>query len=206
MFILEVVTETDEEKYKRLNYETIPSELWNIFPTHGNYIVELLKFAGYQSRETILKLKDPDEKRKWLTFVAEHSFLMDETEKKKTFGIFAKKPEFVKIIPGLETVFTRFIKSVEDLIPKASTRNSTVSHETGKVKSNKTWTVDKLLGRIMDTVMKRVPSSKNPDLTREKASKALVHSILVFYVYNYFFFGWCIDSFSVERNTKVVKK
>ena len=70
--------ETEEEKYQRLNCGTIPDYLWNIFPSHGQYIVQLLMFARYQSRETILKLKDPDEKKKMLSFAANHSFLLDQ--------------------------------------------------------------------------------------------------------------------------------
>jgi len=51
-------------------------------------------------------------------FASQHHDLLDQEEKISTFGIFARKPTAVSILPGLTPVFRRFIKEVEDLVPK----------------------------------------------------------------------------------------
>lgn len=180
--------ETEEEQYQRLNCGTLPTHIWDIFPAHGQYIVQLMKFAGYQSRETIVKLKDPDEKRKMLSFAANHTFLLDEAGMKETFGIFVKKPEAVMILPGLETVFQRFIKTVENLIPKKKQANKRIPSSTSTANSTLTASeslnattsstpdattklnAENLKDRILNQIMKRIQSeSDSPKLSREEA-------------------------------------
>ena len=60
----EGTTETDEQRYQRLNNEPIPDNLWNMIPQHGKYIVNIMKFCGYQTRNSIVKLKEKDEVKK----------------------------------------------------------------------------------------------------------------------------------------------
>ena len=179
---VESVGETEEERYQRLHYETIPDKLWDIFPAHGQYIVQLLKLGGYQSRETIVKLKDPAETKKMLSFAANHSFLLDEGELKQTFGLFAKEPKSVMILPGLEGVFQRFIKTVENIIPKKKQSNNKLSSPTGssvKPKDhqvdesvNLKWNAKKLQDRLLDWIMKRNPVNSEDNsisMTRDEA-------------------------------------
>ena len=109
-----------------MNYQTIPSKLWEIFPAHGQYLVNLLKFCGYQSRETIIKLKDEKEIVKMFQFAGKHHDLLDQEEKNATFGIFSRKPTAVMILPGLTPVFRRFVKEVDDLIPKTKQTTSCI--------------------------------------------------------------------------------
>ena len=100
--------------------QSIPEHLSNIFPSHGEYIANILKFCGYQSRETIVKLRDKDEVKKMFTFAATYCDLIDKNNRRKTFGIFARNPQTVTVLPGLKPVLKRFITAVENLIPKKS--------------------------------------------------------------------------------------
>ena len=76
------------------------------------------KFCGYQSREIIIKLRDEKEISKMLEFAAKSHDVLDENEKVYTLGRFHRKPESLCILPGLVPVFKRFVKAVDDLIPK----------------------------------------------------------------------------------------
>ena len=106
------------------------------------------------------------------------------------------------ILPGLETVFQRFIKTVENIIPKkklsnkkvfssssifTSTLNTTTSstlNETATTNLN----VEHLKERILKQIMKRVSSSgsSESDLTNDKPSlsreEAGIFNYLIIYL------------------------
>ena len=106
--------------------DIIPDYLWNIFPSSGQYIRHLMKFAGYQSRKAILSLTNKEEMKTMLQFAIDMNGCMDADEKKRVFGIFAKSPEKLQILPGLQETFNSFLKSVEDLtsVKKKSTNSA----------------------------------------------------------------------------------
>ena len=123
-FNLEDATNQEEtEEYDRLNYQTIPDHVWKIFPAHGEYVVNALQFCDYRNREAIVKLKDKTEANKMFKWLADHHELVPSDEKKQIFGIFASKPHLVAILPGLESSFKRFVKTVEDLVPKKGSKS-----------------------------------------------------------------------------------
>ena len=164
--------ESEADQFNRLNYQTIPEKLWKIFPSHGSYLVHILKFCGYQSRETILKLKDEKEVAKMFEFAAQHHDLLDQEEKILTFGIFARKPTAVSILPGLTPVFRRFIKEVEDLVPKpkqsaskffqksTSSPSSSLPAAASKSSANKEVTIESITARMENWLDKE--KKKNP--------------------------------------------
>ena len=181
-FFLLGTGETEEEKENRLNYGTLPEHLWKIIPSHGAYMENLLKFAGYNSRASIVKLKDKEEMKKVVAFAAEHAYLIEKDDLKKTFGIFAKNPEAVKVLPGLEPDIKRFIDAVENLIPKkpkpatppqASKRTaestSSVSDIVGK-KSKATHTVESIQTRFKSWLVKELVGK---DITVDEGMKLL---------------------------------
>lgn len=59
-------------------------------------------------------------------FAGKHHDLLDQEEKNATFGIFSRKPTAVMILPGLTPVFRRFVKEVDDLIPKTKQTTSCI--------------------------------------------------------------------------------
>ena len=72
-----------------------------------------MEFCGYQSKEAILRLKNADELQKMFKLAKDMADVITDEEKKKVFGIFASKPEKVKMLPGLEITFKQFLWSFE---------------------------------------------------------------------------------------------
>ena len=126
----ETEEETEEERYDRLNYESISPLLWNMFPTNGDYIKQIMQFCGYYNRESILRLKDKGEQAKMFKFIADRQELVED--KKSTFGVFAAKPSLLTILPGLEPILKRFIAKVEDIIPKKQSSNARSTEKMSK--------------------------------------------------------------------------
>lgn len=162
----------DDHGYEDPNFETIPDELWNIFPSHGKYIKEMMIFCGYQSRESILKLKDNEEVQKMLKFTIQNEAVLEGDERKKVFGMFYKQPNLLSIKPGLEPVFKRFISQVENLIkPVGRERNTvepTCSTKTKNVipKGPKP-TPDELMERVRKWLIKESSKPLNRSLTED---------------------------------------
>ena len=46
----------------------IPDEIWNIFPSQGTYVKKIMKFSGYETIDSVLKLKSKDEIEKNVFF------------------------------------------------------------------------------------------------------------------------------------------
>ena len=69
-----------------------------------------MEFAGYTTRDAVLRLRDAKELRKMFEFAIDMSDIIED--KQNYFGIFAKKPEKVRVLPGLEAVFKDFLHAV----------------------------------------------------------------------------------------------
>ena len=78
----------------------IPDEIWKIFPSQGTYVKKIMKFSGYETIDSVLKLKSKDEIEKMFSFVKTMADVVEE--KDAMFGIFSKCPEKVMLLPGLE--------------------------------------------------------------------------------------------------------
>ena len=73
--------------------------------------MEMLKFSGYETFESVMKLKKPGEIEKIIDFVKENIDVIDD--KSKILGIFEKNPSKLKLLPGVEPILQKFISSVE---------------------------------------------------------------------------------------------
>ena len=80
--------------------DSLPEALWTMFPPSGNYIKNILKFSGYDTPESIIKLKDEAELGKAFDFEKSVSDIVPNTE--KMFEIFCGNPQSVVLIPGLK--------------------------------------------------------------------------------------------------------
>ncbi|CAB4013594.1 Hypothetical predicted protein, partial [Paramuricea clavata] len=116
--------------------DAIPDEIWNMFPSKGTYLKNIIKFSGYETIDSVLKLKSKDEIEKMFLFVKTMADIVEE--KDAMFGIFSKCPEKVMLLPGLEPVLTKFLDAVEKLkseksskkIPKDSAKKITMTKPT----------------------------------------------------------------------------
>lgn len=111
----------DENQYDELNYGDIPEELWKIFPSNSKYIMNIMKFCGYDNRESILRLKCEKEVSKMFKFVVDREKLV--TNKEEMFGIFAADVTLLTILPGFKPTFKRFLTKVENLVPNRTTKS-----------------------------------------------------------------------------------
>ena len=73
---------------------------WNIFPSRGNYVKNILQFSDYETACSVLKLRDKNELYKAFSFVKSVSDIIPDKE--EMFGIFSTNPQKVMLIPGLE--------------------------------------------------------------------------------------------------------
>ena len=64
--------------------DKIPDNLWKIFPVKGQYIKNILIYSGYETFDSIIKLKDDSELTEAISFVKEMSEIMDENERGRT--------------------------------------------------------------------------------------------------------------------------
>ena len=81
-------------------------------------ISDLMVFCHYTNRDAILRLKDEDQVKKMFENVLELEELIPDEQRADMFGIFERKPSLLRILPGLQPGFTRWLQEVEDLIPK----------------------------------------------------------------------------------------
>ena len=72
-----------------------------------------MKFCGYDEVDSVLLLREEDERTKMFDFIKEMVDIVDDKE--KTFGIFATVPEKVRILPGVERKFEDFLDEVQKL-------------------------------------------------------------------------------------------
>ena len=88
--------------------------------------MHIMKFCGYKSRDAILRLKDEQEVTNMFKTAIELQELIPEEDRKITFGIFEKNPTMLKVLPGVDPGFKRFLKMVEGLVPKTVTKKNGV--------------------------------------------------------------------------------
>ena len=81
-----------------------------MLPDAALYLRNIMEFAGYTTRDAVLRLRDAVEQRKMFDFAIEMADILED--KQKYFGIFASKPEKVRVLPGLEAVFKQFLDAV----------------------------------------------------------------------------------------------
>jgi len=133
--------------------EMIPSRLWNIFPPNGKYLKNIMEFCGYQSSEAIVRLKNPDEMQKMFDFVKEMTDIIDD--KQEMFGIFAPKPEKVRVLPGLEVTFKKFITSVESHRTTGAITPVAASNSKKRKRSGVVTTSEDIMSQMMEWCSKR---------------------------------------------------
>ena len=93
--------------------QEIPENIWALIPPRGAYLIEIMKFCGYDEVDSVLLLREEDERTKMFDFIKEMVDIVDDKE--KTFGIFATVPEKVRILPGVERKFEDFLDEVQKL-------------------------------------------------------------------------------------------
>lgn len=90
----------------------VPQKFWEFFSAPSSkYVMEILRFCGYETYDSVIKLKKPGEIEKMLNFVKENVELIDD--KSKILGFFEKDPSKLKLLPGVEPILQGFITSVE---------------------------------------------------------------------------------------------
>ena len=125
------VDEWYENPYNAVNLGDIPDEIWNLYPSNRKYIANIMKFAGYVNRESILRLKCDGDITSMLKYVADRSKLVKDKE--AMFGEFELYPSLLAIHPGLKPTFNRFITIVENLVPKRKTPGIMCSRATSQI-------------------------------------------------------------------------
>ena len=95
----------------------IPSHLLEIIPKSGTYIKSIMEFTGYNDVEAVCRLKDPKELQTMFDFAAN---VADGVQnRQEVYGIFASNPKRLRILPGIQSSFQRFLNEVEKLKPKS---------------------------------------------------------------------------------------
>ncbi len=94
------VTRLKDKYESKVKDENLPEYLWNVFPATGSYLKNILKFCGYVTVNSVLKLKHQDELEKAFTFTKSMVDLIDNKE--EVLGIFHRFPEKLMMMPGLE--------------------------------------------------------------------------------------------------------
>ena len=90
-----------------------------MFPEQDTFIPNIMKFCGYLTRNSILKLKNESEVQKMFEYVVKMAELIPD--KQAMFGIFAPKPTLLSEMgmpPGTWSTFERFLDRVDKLLPK----------------------------------------------------------------------------------------
>ena len=102
-----------EHNLNLMNSQEIPKNIWGLIPSCGEYLIEIMKFSGYDEIDSVLQLKEDEERKKMFDFVKEMIDVVEDRD--KTFGIFATVPDKVRVLPGLEKKFEDFLNAVEKL-------------------------------------------------------------------------------------------
>ncbi len=71
-----------------------------MFPQSGQYLKNIMKSSGYETIESILKLRYREELNKMFDFIKSVSDIIEDKE--EMFGVFKSNPNKVTLIPGLE--------------------------------------------------------------------------------------------------------
>ena len=161
-------------RYQRLNIGDLPSHVWDRFPSNDTYLKNLMLFCQYTHREAILRLKDGDEVKRMFQSVLELEELIPDEQRRDMFGIFERKPSLLRILPGLQPGFKRWLQEVENLVPKRGMCSKSHPPEKKRKKhnadadamqmetSNSTGKKDNEL-TVSDITAKRVSTKTQPD-------------------------------------------
>ena len=75
--------------------DSIPEVLWDMFPPKCHFLRNIVRFAGYETKESAMKLRTEDERTKMFDFV---KCMIDIVEDKdEMFGIFKRNPQKVML-------------------------------------------------------------------------------------------------------------
>ena len=102
----------------------IPKHVYDLLPHSANYLKEMMTYAGYETISSVSKLESSEERAKWISFIVSMHGAMGNEEGKKVFGKFYNIPEKLMILPGLETAFYDFVKTVKKLQSSHSSSDS----------------------------------------------------------------------------------
>ena len=130
----------------------IPSHLLEIIPKSGQYIKSIMGFAGYNDVEAVSRLKDPKELQTMFDFAADVADGV--TNKEEIYGIFAANPKQLRILPGIEGAFQRFLNEVERMKPKTATAIVKPSSRKRPPKSTNV-SVEDLESQVMDLLQEK---------------------------------------------------
>ena len=150
----------------------VPDHLWNLFPPNCMYLKEMMIFCGYETKDAVLSLKSEEELRNMFQFAIEMYETLSEEDKNKIFGIFSKKPENVRILPGFKSTFDKFLQALGEK-PQRNENVSNVPELPLKRKStqlNKVVSVKHTLEDVKFQMQKWL-------LKQEKAGKFKVKSV-----------------------------
>ena len=114
-FLENTVVENDDqncEQEKELSQE-IPITVWNILPKNANYIRKIMIFSGYETLDSVITLQNEAERKKMFQFAVMMKDVIEDHD--EMFGIFSRIPEKVMILPGLNSVFEKFIQAAVHL-------------------------------------------------------------------------------------------
>lgn len=106
-----------------LSNDTVPISSWEIFPPNASYLKEILQYCGCSTFGSLLKLEKREELNKIFDFVKEMAEDMTSEERIKILGVFKNNPQKLRILPGLEDVFTNFLKHLRKLKGLSQTDN-----------------------------------------------------------------------------------
>ena len=109
---LETETKSINIDKNQISCETLPEELWELLPNNAEYLKNIMKFSGYETFESVIRLQNKDEIQKMFDFVIMMKSVVENSH--EMFGIFSTIPEKVMILPGLVPVFEKFIQSVQE--------------------------------------------------------------------------------------------
>eukprot|EP00794_Sanderia_malayensis_P019186 gene19186-21108_t len=154
-------------EFKGRKKQEIPQDVWNIIPSSGDYLRNVIEFSGYVTREAIIRLKDKDELEKMFAFVRSMHETVDD--KNAMFGIFSKNPERVTLLPGLQISFERFLDAIEQLPEtdeskaEVKYRKTQPKHETPLTDSQKIVCIDILKSRMEDWIYRQESAREKLD-------------------------------------------
>ena len=92
---------------KKLHTEddSIPEALWDTFPPKCHYLRNMMRLAGYETKESVMKLRTEDERTKMFHCVKSMIDIVENKE--EMFGVFKGDPQKVMLIPGHEVLPTK---------------------------------------------------------------------------------------------------
>ena len=72
-----------------------------------------MKFSGFDTRSSVIRLKNPEELNAMFQFAIEMADDLSSEERRNIFGVFHSNPKKLRMLPGLKDSFFSFIRLVE---------------------------------------------------------------------------------------------